>query len=52
MARPKNDFETFPARVPVGTTARIAPLLTPPETRADFIRQAIEREIKRRSRQK
>lgn len=52
MARPKSEFETWPARFPVGTKARLDPLLEPKETRADFVREAVDREIKRRSRQK
>lgn len=52
MARPKNEFETWPARFPPGTKARIDAVLVPPETRADFLRQALDRELKRRERQK
>ncbi len=52
MARPKNEHETWPARFPVGTKARLDPLLEPGETRADFVRTAVDKEIKRRSRQK
>ena len=50
MARPKSDLETWPARFPAGTKDRIDAVLVKPETRADFVRQAVEREIKRRSR--
>lgn len=52
MARPKTEFEQWPMRFPVGTKARLDPLLEEKETRADFVRQAVEREIKRRSRGK
>ena len=52
MARPKNEFETWLDRFPVGTKARIDALLEPKEARTDFVRDAVEREIKRRSRQK
>lgn len=52
MARPKNEFETWPARFPLGTKDRIDAVLVPPETRADVVRQSVERELKRRERQK
>ena len=50
MAKPKNEFETWPARFPVGTRARLDAVLVPPETRADVVRQALEAELKRRER--
>jgi metal-responsive CopG/Arc/MetJ family transcriptional regulator len=37
-------------KLPEGMPAQIDALLAPTEARTDFIRQAIEREIKRRSR--
>lgn len=52
MARPKNEFETWLDRYPIGTAARIAAVLIPPETRADLVRQAVAAELKRRERQK
>lgn len=50
MARPKNEFETWPARFPVGTKARIDAVLIPPETRSDLVRTAVEAELTRRER--
>lgn len=52
MARAKHDHEVWPQRFPPGTKDRIDAVLVKPETRADFVRQAVEREIKRRSRTK
>lgn len=52
VGRPKINEEQTPARLAAGTLARIAELLRPGEKRSDFIREAVEREIKRRSRQK
>jgi hypothetical protein len=52
VGRPKINDEQTPARLIAGTLARIDALLAEGEKRADFIREAIEREIKRRSRQK
>lgn len=52
MARPKNEFEMWLARFPLGTIDRIKAVLIPPETRADLLRQALDRELKRRERQK
>ncbi len=37
-------------RLPAGTTARIDAVLGPIEDRSDFVRAAIERELKRRER--
>lgn len=51
MARPKNEFETWPARFPIGTRDRMDAVLNPPETRADLLREALERELKRRERE-
>ena len=50
MARPKNEFETWLARFPPGSKARMDAVLVPPETRADVVRQALERELTRRER--
>lgn len=52
MARPKNEFETWLTRFPIGTKARMDALLIPPETRADLVRTAVERDLKRRERAK
>jgi hypothetical protein len=46
-----NDEQT-PARFPAGTLARIDTVLAEKEKRADLIRDAVEREIKRRERQR
>ena len=42
--------EDMVARFAAGTFARIQPLLGEGEDRTDFVREAVEREIKRRSR--
>jgi hypothetical protein len=42
-----NDEQT-PARFPEGTLARIDAVLSDKEKRSDFIREAIEKELKRR----
>lgn len=52
VGRVKINDEQTPARFPEGTLARIDALLVDKEKRSDFIREAVEREIKRRSRQK
>lgn len=44
--------EDMVARFAVGTFARIQALLLPNEDRTDFVRAAVEREIKRRERNK
>jgi predicted DNA-binding protein len=49
MARPKNFVEQFPARFPEGTFERMKAALREGEDRADFIREAVERELKRRA---
>lgn len=46
-----NDEQT-PARFPAGTLERIDAVLLEKEKRSDFIRQAVERELKRRERVK
>lgn len=50
MGRPRINEEQTPARFPEGTLARIDELLGAREKRADFIREAVEREIARRER--
>jgi hypothetical protein len=50
MARPKQYVEDMVARFIGGTFDRIKAVLRPKEDRADFVREAVEREIKRRSR--
>lgn len=51
MARKKNFVEDMVARFLPGTFARIhAVLAKPSEDRADFVREAVEKEIKRRER--
>jgi hypothetical protein len=48
MARKRRWFENMEARFAEGTFARIEAVLTFAEDRTDFIRVAVEREIKRR----
>lgn len=50
--RPRINEEETPARLPAGTLKRIDAILRDGERRAEFIREAIEREIKRRERLK
>ena len=50
MGRKQINHEQTPARFPEGTLARIDEALTEDEGRADFIREAVERELKRRAR--
>jgi hypothetical protein len=50
MGRPKINEEQTPARLPAGPLARIDAALDDGEKRADLIREAIERELKRRER--
>lgn len=50
VGRKKTNFEQMPARLAEGTLARMDKVLSEGETRTDFLRQAIEREIKRRQR--
>lgn len=49
VGRKKTNFEQMPARFPDGTFERIDAVLEPDETRTDFLRSAVEREIKRRA---
>lgn len=48
MGRIKRWAEDMQARFPEGTFARIAAVLTEGEDRTDFVREAVERELKRR----
>jgi hypothetical protein len=50
MGRKKQWAEDMQARFPDGTFARIAATLEGGEDRTDFVRVAVEREIKRRER--
>ncbi len=52
MARPQVNFEKTMARFPKGTLARIKKALVGGEKQSDLIREAVEREIKRRERQR
>lgn len=48
VGRVKINDEQTPARFPEGTLARVDAVLSGKEKRSDFIREAVEREIKRR----
>lgn len=48
VGRPKQWSENMQARFPDGTFARIAAVLKDREDRTDFIREAVEKELKRR----
>jgi hypothetical protein len=48
VGRKRINDEQTPARFPAGTLARIDAVLVEKEKRADLIRDAVEREIKRR----
>jgi len=48
MGRKKINDEQTPARFPAGTLARVDAALDEGEKRADLIREAVERELKRR----
>lgn len=50
VGRKQINHEQTPARFPEGTLARIDEALSEDEGRADFIREAVERELKRRER--
>ncbi|GJD93316.1 hypothetical protein [Methylobacterium iners] len=52
VGRVQINHEQTPARFAEGTLARIDAVLAPKEKRADFIREAVERELKRRERQR
>ena len=48
MPRAKKFFDEMLARFHAGTFERIAAVLAPTEDRAEFVRSAVERELKRR----
>jgi hypothetical protein len=48
MGRKKRWHEPLLVKFPAGTRERIAPLLGETEDRTDFVREAVEREIRRR----
>jgi len=50
MARRQINFETVVARLPAGRIARIEQTLGETETQAEFLREAIDRELLRRER--
>lgn len=50
MSRPQINFEQIPARFPEGTKERIKAVLGEGEKIVDVIREAVERELKRRAR--
>lgn len=50
MGRRQINHEQMPARFPEGTFERIDALLEDGEKRADLIREAVDRELKRRER--
>lgn len=52
VGRKKRWAEDMQARFPEGTFARIEAVLEEAEDRTDFVREAVERELKRRERSK
>lgn len=50
MGRKKINDEQMPGRFPSGTFARMDAVLAPGEKRSDLLRDAVERELKRRER--
>jgi hypothetical protein len=50
MGRKKRWSEDMQARFPEGTFERIATVLVKGEDRTDFVREAVERELRRRQR--
>ena len=50
MPRIRKFVEVMPARFVDGTFGRIDAVLTPIEDRAGFVREAVERELRRRER--
>ncbi len=50
MARPKKFVEYMVARFAVGTFARVTAVLRSGEDRADFVREAVDRELTQRER--
>jgi hypothetical protein len=51
MSRARQWSENMTARFVAGTFARIRAVLKDGEDRTDFVREAVERELKRRERQ-
>lgn len=49
VGRKQINHEQMPARLPAGTIARIAAVLRPSESKSDFLREAVENELTRRS---
>jgi hypothetical protein len=52
MGRPRQWDENMTARFPIGTFERMLAALKDGETKTDFIREAVERELKRRERRR
>lgn len=52
MGRRQINHEQMPARLPKGTVARMDAVLDKGEKRADLLREAVERELKRRERKR
>lgn len=50
MGRPKINEDQAPARLPAGSLKRIDAVLEEGEKLADFLRTAVERELKKRER--
>lgn len=48
VGRKQINHEQMPARFPEGTFARIDAVLADKEKRADFVREAVDRELERR----
>lgn len=48
VGRPRINYEQTPARFDAGTLARVDAVLGDKEKRSDFIRAAVEKELKRR----
>ena len=52
VGRKRINDEQMPARLPAGTFARMDSVLEQGEKRSDLLRGAVERELRRRERQK
>lgn len=52
VGRKRINEEQMPARLPAGTFARMDAVLDQGEKRSDLLRGAVDRELKRRERQK
>lgn len=52
VGRKQINHEQMPARFPAGTMARMDAALEGGENRADLLRMAVERELKRRERKR